>query len=166
MNVVMVFTSQPLQTMIDNGGSGNWAANRKRLEKCTYLVATKSNTLREHFPSDRNVKQGAAFLVGKISNIAESSHHEGRLVIQLSEFKEINLPKVWTGNRNPVAYTSTEKLQEEHGLDLSNLDWSDFPATNITPVSNVKALTIDEAKEGIAKTLGVDTSCIEISITA
>lgn len=33
-------------------------------------------------------------------------------------------------------------------------------------VNTVKALTIDEAKRGIAKTLNIDTSCIKISIKA
>lgn len=165
MNVVMVFTSKPLETMIDEGGSGYWSASKKRLEKCSYLIATKSNTLREHFPSDTNIKQGSAFIVGKITNIGNSPKGD-RLVIQISEFAEINIPNVWTGNRNPVAYTNTESLKSDHGLDFADLEWSDFPINEITPIVNVKALTIDEAKEGIAKTLGIDPSCIEILIKA
>lgn len=72
MNIIMVFTSKPIETMINEGGSGYWAANKKRLDKCTYLIATKSNTLREHFPSDPGISQGSAFLIGKISNITNS----------------------------------------------------------------------------------------------
>jgi hypothetical protein len=165
MNVVMVFTSKPLETMINEGGSGYWSASKKRLEKCSYLIATKSNTLREHFPSDTNIKQGSAFIVGKITNIGNSPKG-GRLVIQLSEFAEVNIPNVWTGNRNPVAYTNTESLKNDHGVDFSNIVWRDFPINEITPITDVKALTIDEAKEGIAKTLGIDPSCIEILIKA
>jgi hypothetical protein len=165
MNIVMVFTSKPLETMINEGGSGYWSANRKRLEKCTYLIATKSNTLREHFPSDTNIKKRSAFLVGKISNISDSPK-KNRLIIQFSEFAEINIPNVWTGNRNPVAYTDTESFQQEHELNFSEIQWSDFPVKDITPLIDFTALTVDEAKGGLAKTLGVDPSCIEISIKA
>lgn len=170
-NVVMVFTSKPLETMIQEGGSGYWSANRKRLEKCEYLIATKSNTLREHFPSNKDIKQGSAFLVGKVTNITDSPAGD-RLVIQLSEYAEINQPNVWTGNRNPVAYTTTKALTETHGLDFSSLEWQEFPVsadvltTNHEAVSEVKGLTIEEAKTGLAKTLGISADCIEITIKA
>lgn len=165
MEAVIIFTSKPLETMISEGGAGYWSANKKRLEKCSFLIATKSDTLRQHFPSDINIEQGSAFIVGKISNIATSPDGK-RYVIQFSQYAEINIPNVWTGNRNPVAYIDIETLKEEHELDFENLDWKNFPIHEIKPVNNVKALTIDEAKEGIAKKLGIDSSCIEISIKA
>lgn len=161
----MVFTSKPLETMINEGGSGYWAANKKRLEKCTYLVATKSNTLREHFPSNPNISQGSAFLIGKISNIIDSPDGD-RLVIQISEYSEIDVPHAWTGNRNPVAYTDVASFETKHHIDISSLIWEKFPISETTPQANVKALTVDEAKNGIAKTLGIDPSCIEIQIKA
>lgn len=165
MNVVMVFTSKPLETMFNEGGSGYWSANRARLESCSYIVATKSNTLREHFPSNVDIKQGSAFLVGKISNIVNSPE-ANRLVIQFSEYAEINIPNVWTGNRNPVAYSDIEELNYKHSIDVSKLEWKKFPEDNINLVSDVRPLTLSEAKAGLAKYLGVDPSCIEIKITA
>ncbi|WP_344798327.1 hypothetical protein [Litoribacillus peritrichatus] len=164
-NVVMVFTSKPLETMINEGGSGYWSANKKRLEKCSYVIATKSNTLREHFPSNTDIKQGAAFLVGKISNIA-GSPTGSRLVIQFSEYAEINIPDAWTGNRNPVAYTDVTSFQNEHKVEFSGLEWKEFPEVDIKLESEVLPLTISEAKEGLAKTLDIDPSCIEIKINA
>jgi hypothetical protein len=165
MKIVMVYTSKPLETMINEGGSGDWSANKKRLEKCSYLIATKSNTLREHFPSDTEIKQGSAFLIGKISSIV-SSPNSDRLVIQFSEYAEINIDNAWTGNRNPVAYTDVASFQKNHGLDVSQIEWRDFPINDIQHNLKVNPLTIDEAKEGIARTLGIDPSCIEIQIKA
>lgn len=170
-NIVMVFTSKPLETMIKEGGSGYWSANRKRLEKCEYLVATKSNTLREHFPSNTAIKQGSAFLIGKVTKISNAPTGN-RLVIEISEYAEINKPNVWTGNRNPVAYTTTKEFAETHGLDFKSLEWKAFPvnddilANSHQSMNNVKALTIEEAKIGLAKTLGISVNCIEITIKA
>lgn len=165
MNIVMVFTSKPLETMINEGGSGYWAANKKRLDKCTYLIATKSNTLREHFPSDPDISQGSAFLIGKISNITNLPDGN-RLVIQISEYSEIDIPNAWTGNRNPVAYTDVDSFEEKHHFDISELKWELFPVNEVPQQAIIKALTMDEAKNGIAKTLGIDPSCIEIQIKA
>ncbi len=165
MNIVIVFTSKPLETMINEGGSGDWSANKKRLEKCSYLIATKSNTLREHFPSDINIDQSSAFFIGKIRNITDSPDSD-RLVIQFSEYADINISNAWTGNRNPVAYTNVTEFQVKHNFDISTLEWKPFPISEIKLHNNVKALTVNEAKDGIAKTLGIDPSCIEIQIKA
>jgi len=165
MDTVMVFTSKPLETMIEEGGSGHWSANKKRLKKCTYLIATKSNTFSERFPSNREINQGAAFLIGKISNVIDLPMNN-RLIIQLSEYAETNIPKSWTGNRNPVAYTNIDKFEAEHSLDITTLEWKKFPTSKAEIKADVRALTVNEAKEGIAKTLGVDPSCIEIIIKA
>lgn len=163
MNIVMVFTSKPLETMIKEGGAGYWSANKKRLEKCTYIVATKSNTLREHFPNDIDIKRGSAFLIGKISNIAESPKGD-RLIIQFAEYTEVNIPNAWPGNRNPVAYTKVESFQAKHGIDLSTIKWQAFPEKDVDSLAVVQPLTVDEAKNGLAKSLGIDPSCIEIQI--
>jgi hypothetical protein len=164
MDTIIVFTSKPFETMIIEGGSGYWSANKKRIEKCKYIVTTKSNTLREHFPSDIKISQGSAFLIGKISGIAEKENK--RLLIQFSEYAEINIKDSWTGNRNPVAYIDIDIFSEENGLDISKLEWKSFPFNEAEIEENVKALTIDDAKKGIAKTLGIDASCIEIQIKA
>jgi hypothetical protein len=162
MNTVIVFTSKPLKTMIIEGGSGYWSANKKRIEKCEYIIATKSNTLRGRFPSDIEISKGSAFLIGKISSIVEKENK--RLLIQFSEYSEIDINDSWTGNRNPVAYTDIELFSKENGLDISKLEWTKFPFNEVKPEENIKPLMIDEAKKGIAKTLGIEASCIEIQI--
>jgi hypothetical protein len=165
MSVVIVFTSKPFETMVQEGGTGYWSASKKRLEKCSYVIATKSDTLRDHFPGNTGIEQGAAFLIGKISNVTEAPNGS-RYVIQFSEYSEINIPDVWTGNRNPVAYTDMQQIQDKYGIDFSALEWKKFPESNIKLSPAVKPLTIDEAKAGLAEALGIDPSCIEIQIRA
>jgi hypothetical protein len=163
MNAVIVFTSKTLEVMFDEGGCGYWNANRKRLDKCFYVIATKSNTLRERFPGNTSIKQDSAFFIGKISNITASPDGK-RSLIQLSQYAEFNIPNAWVGNRNPVTYTDINSFQSEHKFDTTSLEWLEFPTKETSTVSDIKPLTINEAKEGIAKTLGIDSSCIEIQI--
>jgi hypothetical protein len=41
-DVLMVFTSKSLTTMKQEGGSGNWAANRDRIRHAKWIVATRN----------------------------------------------------------------------------------------------------------------------------
>lgn len=88
------------------------------------------------------------------------------MVIQISEYSEIDIPNAWTGNRNPVAYTEVDSFEVKHHFDISKLSWELFPVNEVPQQASIKALTMDEAKNGIAKTLGIDPSCIEIQIKA
>ena len=156
-NTVIVFTQKPLDRMIKEGGSGYWSANKNRVESCKYFIATRS----KQFPS--NDPKGSAFLIAKISGIFVRENK--RLLIHFSEYAEINILGSWAGNRNPVAYTDIDLFCEKNELDISKLEWKKFPFDKAKIEDKVKALTIQEAKEGIAKTLNIDSSCIEIKIT-
>lgn len=87
-----------------------------------------------------------------------------RLIIQFAEYTEVNIPNAWLGNRNPVAYTDVKSFQDIHGIDMSTFEWHDFPKGSLDLKPEVKPLTISEAKEGLAKSLGIEPSCIEIQI--
>ena len=59
---------------------------------------------------------------------------------------------------------------EEFDIDPETLDWKPFPfdqqiERSIT-MRSTPSLTIEEAKQGIAKKLGIDPDCIEITIRA
>ncbi len=173
--IVMVFTRKSPEEIINKGGSGNWSASRKKLEKCEYFVATKSNTLQRYSSDNTDIRKDSAFLVGKITKITEISASSGkkRFFIQISEYAEINQPGVWAGNRNPISYTNTDSFKEEHGLDIESLEWKKCPAQSIAVETahrpsrdDVEALTIAKAKAGLAKTLEIPTNCIEITIKA
>lgn len=155
-DVVMVLTGNSLETMFKAGGSGNWVAKANRVQRCQYLVAVRhgnSSFTQDDRPHD------AAFLIGKVSGTTEVEDH--RLVINFSEYAEIDIPHAWPGNRNPVTYTSLDQL----GIDVSTLSWIPFPTERIAPPA-VRPLTIEEAKRGIAQALGIAPECIEITIRA
>lgn len=164
-NAVMVFTKEPLEKVFENGGSGNWSANASKVASCQYVVLVKSDTSSKEFPAN-DIPAGSAFLIGKVIGTKESGEAK-RLIIQFSEYAEINLPGAWTGNRNPVAYLNIADLEKEHqDFSLAELAWQAFPTEKVKEVDTVRPLTIAEAKLGLAKRLEIDPSQIEIRITA
>jgi hypothetical protein len=63
---------------------------------------------------------GAAFLIGRISEVVRSPERHDRWLIKISEYIECNLPNIWgkSGHlRYPVWYTTLEDL----GIDLKTL---------------------------------------------
>ena len=160
MDTVVVFTWKNLETMFDQGGCGDWVANEDRLAKCTYLVATANAYAKDTQHSHQ--WHSHAFLVGKISGIKAAPENPGRRIIQLSEYAEINVPNGWSGQRNPVRYSDLS----EFGIDPDKIDWIPFPTDREKPHDSTPELTIEEAKRGLAKKLGVAPECIEIIIRA
>src|SRR5271155_1166617 len=107
-DVVMVFTSKSLETMESEGGSGNWAARKDRLEHAKWLVAVRN---RNSNWSQGDEAHGSAFLIGRITGAKPSPPSEpNRFVITFDEYAEIDIPKAWGNNRNPVTYTSLTDL--------------------------------------------------------
>jgi len=49
--------------------------------------------------------------------------HEGRFLIQFSEYARVNIPDAWHGGRNPVSYGTLQDL----GIDPSTLKWEPMP---------------------------------------
>ncbi|HHJ19244.1 MAG TPA: hypothetical protein ENJ84_05385 [Gammaproteobacteria bacterium] len=160
MDTVVVFTSKDIDTIFAEGGSGDWVANKDRLAKCTYIVAVAN--AHSNWSKHPQEKHAHAFIIGKITGIFESASNPGRVVIQFDEYASIDTPNAWSGQRNPVRYTDLSEL----GIDPGALDWQPFPADKIKEIDATKPLTIEEAKLGLAKKLGVTPDCIEITIQA
>ncbi len=108
-------------------------------------------------------------MVGKISGIQFSYVDEkgnDRYMICVSEVAAIDIPNLWSGQQNPVKYTSLEEL----GLDLSSLNFEDVAEIqsrlNSQKVSETDCipLTIQQAKAGLAKKYGISQDNIEILI--
>lgn len=164
-DTVMVFTSWSLDKVFEVGGSGNWSADASRVASCQYVVLVKSDTYSGEFPAN-DIPVRSAFLIGKITGTKESGEVK-RLIIQFSEYAEIDLPGAWTGNRNPVTYLDIEDLEKKYqGFSLTELTWRPFPIDKVKEVDTVVPLTLAQAKLGLAKQLGIDPSQIEIRITA
>lgn len=106
--------------------------------------------------------QSRGFLLGRISGTKEAPENPGRRIIQLSEYADIDIPNGWTGQQNPIRYTSLSEL----GIDPDKVEWKPFPMDHVVDQDHIPALTIEEAKRGLAKKLGVTPDCVEITIRA
>jgi hypothetical protein len=111
--------------------------------------------------------QGSAFLVGIINNVVPSAENPARFLIRISEYAEVDIPKVWGGWRNPVKYTDLGSL----GIDPASLKFEPMPtpireeaAHEALEASQGEGLTIAQAKRGLAKTFGVSETAVEITI--
>ena len=100
MDTVVVFTSKNLETFFGEGGSGDWVANEDRLAKCSYLVAVAN--AHSNWSVHSQEKHGHAFFIGKILGVKPVSTSPKRLIIQVSEYAEIDISDSWGGQRNPV----------------------------------------------------------------
>jgi hypothetical protein len=168
IDTVMVFTARSPGRIIEEGGSQAWKLNPPKAKACTWLVCTQNRHHPDHNFSDATEPQGAAFLVGKISGVADRTDdaRDGRWKITISEYALINLPDTWDHDRNPVRYTSLEKL----GIDPDTLDFQPMPSNGLnrpnfsTSDKNGSPMTIEDAKRMLAVTFGVKPEAIEITI--
>jgi len=158
---VVVFTRKDLDAMFGYGGCGDWVADRQRLTTCKYVVAT-ANAKASHgkIPESR---QGHAFLVGEVSGTVVIPGDPERVLLQLSRYAEVDVAGAWKkGHRNPVRYSNLS----EFGLEPSKLTWKQFPSAPPRATQEVRALTVEEAKAGLAAKFGVSVDSIEITIRA
>lgn len=159
-NAIAVFTAKSFDSILREGGSGEWKLDPARAKKCEWVVCTQNAHNPEDY-ADGNEPHGSAFLIGRISRISPAGD---RWRIEFSEYARISQPDVWAGDRNPVRYTNLSAL----GIDVDGLNFQKMePATtSVTPSAATESasLTIAQAKAGLAKTYGVDVDSIEIVI--
>jgi hypothetical protein len=178
--VVVVFTAKSIERILAEGGTSAWRLAPNHARRCEFVICTRNS-----YPKWEQEKEGwtigpephhTAFLVGKIQKVIpaigppeDGESPENRYMVQLSEFARVNVPNVWKGDRNPVKYMSPDGL----GINFSKLKWEAMPVRDETatadehpPVSRtaVGALTIPEAKKGLALTFNVPPEAIEITI--
>jgi hypothetical protein len=165
---VMVLTSKSFETMIAEGGSGNWRANEESVRRCSYVVAVRNR----HTDWSQGLEDhGTAFLIGRVVGVKPSPKYPERIVIQFDRFATLDKPNSWpTGIRNPVSYSDLDNL----GIDPEKLDWQEFPGYSPTsPIDESAeqsadklspAEVIDRAKEMIARSMSIPVSAVKISI--
>ena len=84
------------------------------------------------------------------------------------------MEKLTDGQRYPVAYLDTKKMLDTLGIDVDGLDWKAFEVINqpdsvpevVTENDDEKVISIIQAKENLAKALGISPESIEIIIRA
>jgi hypothetical protein len=174
--VAVVFTAKSIERILREGGTSAWRLDRNHARRCAYAVCTRN--------AHANWVEGpeahhAAFLVGKISDVVpcrptpeNDEVPEKRFLIEFSEFARVDIPDIWTGDRNPVKYRSAQHL----GIDFSALKWEPMPQPDSAPTMVVATpsagnskpivgpLTMAQAKKGLALTFSVPPEAIEITI--
>ena len=123
---VIVFTGKNVGTLLNDGGSRCWVLNPVRAGSCEYIVCTWNS--KSGVGDQEIAAHGAAFLAGRVSGVVpcwrESipgrKKSKGHL-IQFKEYALINVPDVWPGQQNPVAYA--DDVERVIGTKLSGLKW-------------------------------------------
>lgn len=165
-DVVAVFTSKSVETILADGGSQSWALDRVRASRCDYLVVCRNANDQPEGPEDH----GSAFLVGKISDVVASTETPGRFKIDISHFAHVDWADEWGGARNPVAYWKDSDYKDDQGQvrDFKALEFhkvEDFAIERVRDEAPI-GLTIAAAKAGLAASFNIPESAIEITIRA
>jgi hypothetical protein len=161
---IVVFTADTLDTILRQGGSGDWVVSAKKADSCKYIVCCRK-------PNWSNRKEGiparVAFLIGRVAGLLErpdsaNGRDQMRYLIQMADYAVLEKPGVWKDKvRNPVAYATLDELQ----IDFRGLKFKPMPAgAGTTESSEAKQMTIADAKNGLAATFGVSPDDIEITI--
>jgi len=186
-SAIMTMTARGPDRILSEGGSQAWVLNPANARKHDYLIALQNQHNGRW--GGATEPHGTAFLIGKIKAVVQADDpdaEEGRYKIEISNYARINIPLEWKG-RNPVRYVTLDKL----GIDPSTLDFHPMPAperasaaqddqeaaepftvaAGPAPTSSAaddrkEPLTIPEAKERLAATLGVRSDQIRITIDA
>jgi len=166
-SAIAVFTANSRDQILEIGGSASWVVAEKQARRREFLVCIRNARdvdFHDHEP------HGTAFLVGRISGLkSHGVDRKGmpRWIIEISDYAVVDYPEAWGEWRNPVKYTTLEEL----GIDLKKLKFKPMPAPTKPPPapavpdrSKAGALTIAEAKAGLALQFGVPPEAIEILI--
>ena len=179
--IVVLFTAKSTERILAEGGTSAWRLDRNHARRCEFAVCTR-NAFPKWDQGDWALGTEAhhtAFLIGKISDVVpceptpeNEKARDIRFLIKFSEFARVNVPNARKGDRNPVKYTTLDDL----GIDPTKLTWETMPDVAETPKrdsgseaapvngAGVKALTMAEAKKGLALTFNVPPEAIEITI--
>ncbi len=150
-DTIITFTVHDLQYIKTHGCDQSWVLNKDRAGSCKYLICCHSE----------GAKKRNAFIVGLISRIRfvgeDDKSGKDRWAIHISEYASVDIPNVWKGWQNPVRYTSLEKV----GIELSDLK---FEKIHNNKNLDIPPLSIEQAKEGLAKKFNISPEQIDILI--
>jgi len=175
-SVVITYTGRGLPQLLNDGGSKAWSLDAKRVStKTDYLICVQNRKTGKDWAHPTADHQHA-FLIGKVSGVnlvrKKQDGKPARWSVQISEYAELDIPGMWDGARNPVSYTSLEKL----GIDEKLLTFKAMPEIeddegfeNLEEFHfeedcfEEEGITIKEAKRLLA--IKYDTSIEDIKIT-
>jgi len=160
---IALFTREPLDEILENGGTGDWVTSADRVRQYPFVVLVRN---RNHPSSPSDVDHGTAFLIGRVfgTRVAEKRAANGypRIFIELKDYAQVNVKNVWSKSQNPVWYTNLETL----GIDENEIEFAPIShvatAQRETAASENNALA--EIKRDLAKLFNVPASAVEITI--
>jgi hypothetical protein len=170
IDTIALYTAKSAERIIREGGTSSWRLDPNNARRCAYALCVRNAYSKW---GDGTEPHHTGFLLGKISGVVQTFEdgHDDRYLIQFSEYAELNQPDAWPkGHRNPVRYTEIGELM----LDPAGLDWKPMPEAVEAPTPEEPdapttgktsgAMTIAEAKRGLALTFGVKPEAVEITI--
>lgn len=191
-NFAAVLTWETLKDIEKQCGSGNWKTVLNRAKRVDYLLLVSNK--RDN--PDAPYTHGEGFLLAKISGVRELKSNNRKIFLfqEYAEVSLPKCWGKLTSGANPITYydnwnennvLNAAEAFTRIGLNFDELEWKKLPnkpddtkiegieekkTKNISKQSNQPDsedfLTIPEAKRRLAKTLGVDESCISITINS
>ena len=161
---IAVLTYETASDIVKNQGLGTWVLNERRALQQTYLVCCRP-VLGTQYPD----AVFEAFLVAKMDRpfaVATTESDQKRYRIPITRYALVDLQLPWRDWRNPVKYTSLDKL----GLDAETLHLDSClgakhpSATPTADPDGIQKLTLIDAKRGLAAMLGIKPEQIEIEV--
>jgi hypothetical protein len=165
-SAMVVFTSEPVETILNQGGTGDWVVSRKKAGTCKYVVCCRKT---DWINRKEGIAHRTAFLVGVIADLhkkpdSENQRGQAHFLIEISEYATIERLETWDKEtRNPVSY----KILGELGIDVRGLKFKPMPppAPARQSANDSRAtMSIAEAKKALAATFGVSPDDVEITI--
>jgi len=140
---ILVFTHKTVDFMLSINGSTSWKLDLARASKCKYVICCKNY----HHPQVRagEPPHHAAFLIGEISSVVDSSTNEirgeDRYTIKFDKFAEVGSDergewnRAWANivgpQRTPIKYLNTDSLTTmliENGININELKFTNCPS--------------------------------------
>lgn len=165
---LVVLTARGTSRILEENGTQAWRLKKENAERLEYCICVQNRENGHWGAADHDHHH--AFMIGRIMDVVPSPERPERYLVRFSEYAMINKPNAWPGLRNPVRYSTLD----EFGIpDPPSLDWHKIRRLPLgllrqNPVSDeeadIMALTIPDARAGLALGLGVPESSIEIIV--
>jgi hypothetical protein len=96
-SAIVVFTSETVQTIVEQGGTGDWVVSPKKAGTCKYVVCCRKT---EWINRKEGISHRVAFLVGLIAGLhkepeSENQRGQARFLIEISEYATLQRPETW-----------------------------------------------------------------------
>ena len=164
---IAVFTANSRDEILEVGGSAAWVVAKSRPAAGNFWSVSVTPGMSISTTMSRMARHFWSAASADLSPMDIDKKGMQRWIIEISEYAVVDYPEAWGEWRNPVKYTTLEEL----GIDPKKLKFKPMPPPTKDPAAacparptKTGALTIAEAKAGLALQFGVPPEAIEIFI--